>query len=569
MSVTSNTSSTKERLEAIDNDVSDLKQDLSDLKQGISERFNYIEALLKEVLDSTGVKAKLASKDTSNKLNPDDELDEWAATQDSYIASNKKSKEDKTSNARYKAGRRTSLLGSTTVRVDEDIPTTGNQTNIIRFDQNTPSWRDIKLQSLQVRSIVQFFQKVKDYTRSNKIKPVLLSMISNVKTRLVANYNSLARRDKKKVIITELDLADMEDDEIIEVIIASVRPNSLDTFLRLLKRNVEFKFPFENYNPSAIDFGPFEQALYMYRNQFLTTFELLAEGNLLRNIPPISNDKEIGVIRAFTNNIPLGYGAAVYRNLPKKEYEHLEDFLQDFFERVSLHSKWGENSRELQMILTPSSEKHYLDSGIIPNKNILLNKKPKSNHFQSRDRLHMMRSKEEVDQYEQLDEAGAYEDDEIANYLTNDLGSDFQNQSTPIHTEGYYDSEEEFSDPEVLLKDPEKYLNYVAPTKEIPKVIPPTQHSYQKLLQRAPDESKHSRQVKYGNQAPHKSTQNTGGLASLLPCRNALYNECPFSSDPSKCKYSHEVKALSNLWKLIQAKQQASKYAQGLSHQDS
>ena len=296
---------------------------------------------------------------------------------------------------------------------------------------------------------------------------------------------------------------------------------------------------------------------------FSAAFDILADNNLLKNIPPISNNKHNGIIRIFNDKIPHGYGTSVYSNLQRNEYLKLEDFLEDFFDKVAMHSKWGDNSRELQMIFTPSSDQNYYAAGIQPDKNELLNVRAKANHFQNRSKLHMIHPNDGANIADSLEEQG-YDEDEMGLYLADLPISEFQNQSQPIHDD-HDDYDEVFPDSDYQLKDPEKYLNYVAPVKEVPKTIPPAQHSYQKLLQRPKDDGEKKSYNSYNNQ----KSPNPKGLVSMLPCRNELYAKCPFSNDPSKCRFSHDAKELVKLWNTIQMQQKTSKYAQGSSHQDS
>jgi len=193
--------------------------------------------------------------------------------------------------------------------------------------QSPPSHTHIKLDSLNVRTILRFIEKINEYEIAHKVSLPIPTMITETPRR-----HLISKRDG----MTTAKFFDLTKEEVFKLLLKEVRPDSALIFQKSLENNVRFDQP-PNYVPTASDFGPFYDALLMYKHDFLMIFDLLAEKNK-KNIPPINN-KEGGIINTFVKLIPHDYGKRILMTMKVTKFKDIYEFLTLFYAIVKKHKE--------------------------------------------------------------------------------------------------------------------------------------------------------------------------------------------------------------------------------------
>ena len=536
MSTPSSPSNRDERIEKIENDIVLLKSDVSEIK-----------GLLRELLLANKLKEIEKEKPTDEPIimSADTPIDTFAAADDDFVPrfsrGNQNKNEAKPENKKdkyYQSARRSTILGpSLPNSADEPI----NPAAKAGFLTMEPDHSHLVLSSLKIQDICIFYQKFHEFTSTHKYCPSLLGKLTEKVKKLLAS---------KIPNLTVFEINTKTNEEILDLISEAIRPKSRNNFLLLLDSNVNFKMPYDGYKPTATDFSLFVQALYTYREDFATVFDLLAHKNTQSNIPPINNKDNLGVIKLFNKKIPNEYGIRTFSNMfeeKSKEYETLEQYLNDFYKVVASDSRHGEHSRDLQMKLSAR-----LESKITSMATKHIYNEPYATRLRNKpstQRLHMVNDRPVTDN--DFFDNNEITNDSVGDYLLESERSEFQEQSVAIKDMDCNVYEEDGDDLDVLFKYQDN-LNYIYADKKQSFTVPPSQTNYQKLLQRPKG----------------KEEVNQYNLLKNLPCRKHLWNQCQHAAKPEDCKFSHDPKELVKLWNQIQELQKTSKFKGALSHDD-
>ena len=131
-----------------------------------------------------------------------------------------------------------------------------------------------------------------------------------------------------------------------------MKPENKMDFEFKLKKNLDFPIMLPNYELSVTNFGPFYEALVIYKKAFLRVFKFLSVNNRI-NVPPC-NMKDGGILLCFVNKIPFEYGRIVLKTLAVTNFDSAEEMIVRFYEAVEGDRKVSRQARPLQLKLFSS-----------------------------------------------------------------------------------------------------------------------------------------------------------------------------------------------------------------------
>ena len=131
-----------------------------------------------------------------------------------------------------------------------------------------------------------------------------------------------------------------------------MKPENKMDFEFKLKKNLDFPIMLPNYELSVTNFGPFYEALVIYKKAFLRVFNFLSVDNRI-NVPPC-NMKDGGILLCFVNKIPFEYGRIVLKTLAVTNFDSAEEMIVRFYEAVEGDRKVSRQARSLQLKLFSS-----------------------------------------------------------------------------------------------------------------------------------------------------------------------------------------------------------------------
>jgi hypothetical protein len=175
-----------------------------------------------------------------------------------------------------------------------------------------PAFEHIKLATLQVWSVFDFFDKIVEYQTVHKITLPVTSLVSKaVREELISRYAPDLTLEKfHSLSHTEICLLAQD----------VVKPQSELAFLKSLKDNATFPDLPSTYIPSVTNFMPFYRAILIYKTRFMRVYEFLATSNE-DNVPP-SNYKEGGLIKLFLDALPYEFGKRMWQHINKERRDH-------------------------------------------------------------------------------------------------------------------------------------------------------------------------------------------------------------------------------------------------------
>ena len=206
----------------------------------------------------------------------------------------------------------------------EKASAAGNQL-VIHGQQ--PTFEHIKLSTLVVWSVFDFFDKVVEYETTHKIALPVNALVGKlVREELISRYAPDLTLERFYTLSqTELYLLAQD----------VVKPHTPHSFLESLDKNVEFASLPSGYVPTVTNFMPFYRAILLYKTRFLRVYEFLATHNS-DNVPPCHN-KEGGLLKFFLDKLPHEFGKRMWQHInrqrlqgrDKKDYT-LHSFLKTF-----------------------------------------------------------------------------------------------------------------------------------------------------------------------------------------------------------------------------------------------
>ena len=171
-----------------------------------------------------------------------------------------------------------------------------------------PTFDHIKLNTLAVWAVFDFFDKIVEYQTVHKLKLPVTSLVSKaVREELISRYApELTLERFHKLTHTEICLLAQD----------VVKPQSELAFLKSLKDNATFPDLPPSYVPSVTNFMPFYRAILIYKTRFMRVYEFLASNND-NNVPPCHN-KEGGIIKLFLEALPHEFGKRVWQHINRQ-----------------------------------------------------------------------------------------------------------------------------------------------------------------------------------------------------------------------------------------------------------
>lgn len=229
--------------------------------------------------------------------------------------------EDGTSvqNSTRNSRRRTTIENLSVYRKQENIVVT-HVVNIPAFDG--------KIIELKPRSVINFLGKVEGYEISHQQKANLSNAFSReVQSELIALSNNEFNNTNIGTITIQ---------RFISIVRKHLEPKTQSRFLQMLKQNLYFPY----CNVKSIDtntVGELRNCIKKYSSDFLMLVELLSSNK--STIPPITNNKETGLIYLFNEGIPFGFGHGVFNQIGfvngvKQNFKTIEDYVNKFIDRV-------------------------------------------------------------------------------------------------------------------------------------------------------------------------------------------------------------------------------------------
>lgn len=441
------------------------------------------------------------SEDEAQNIEP--EIDVWAAVNQSP------SKAFKRESRSGKDDTRRETIFQQVLSMDQKLEEK-YASDIPRYLMMEPEYSKIKLGSLKLMDIVEFFKGYRKYVKTYKHK---FNLIQQVADRVVGAIVTRSKNFGPKLKGLTMDTVyDLSSAELIVWISRVVQPLSRHQFLMYMEQNAIFDTKIAGYKPTAVDYKPMQLALNAYREDFEMLFNLLSEYNKPKNIPAITN-KDGGIIKVWL--APLGeYGNKIHIDIPppdKGKWDTLESYLDKFFDVVAVHQRLAEHTKQLQLALTPKKTNMLTINATKPLANTDFRRKLQ--------RLHHIEEQEWVD-----------EDDDLINENMVLPQMPVYNDEFETDQNDEVDSSEEFNEQLQRLA----YLQ-----EKNPAVVPPAQMQYNKLFSRAKDT----------NIKPYDVSKLHNNTKSTAPCyvHFDTNGNCPKGSE---CPYRHDLKAMAEIWNI-------------------
>jgi hypothetical protein len=276
-----------------------------------------IDAEEEEIAEDSDEVGELSGGEGKDKAKND--KNDKAPKADKNNKSNKNDKKDKVGfSDAVKKRRRESFLQ----RVDS------RPTATIQYTAPLPSYKHIALETLNVREVRRFTDDVVEYRTTHGLHCPAASLIKPaVRDQIIA-------RTKGK--LTAEEFYALEVRELILLLLEQVRPDTVLAFQKMLEYNVQFPTLPKDYKPRSDNFQPMYDALLLYRKNFETVYEILAEENEA-NIPAATY-KDGGLVKIFANKIPFDYCHKFLRADGTTKFTSIKVFIRRFYEeRVEVH----------------------------------------------------------------------------------------------------------------------------------------------------------------------------------------------------------------------------------------
>ena len=213
-------------------------------------------------------------------------------------------------------GRRTTIENLSGHKEKQESITITHVVNIPAFEA--------KISELKPRSVINFLSRVESYEISYQQKANLSNSFSReVQQELIA----LSDNDFNNTNIGTISIK-----KFIELTKRHLKPNTQSRFLKLMKESVYFPYS----NVKTVDtnsIGEFRNGVKKYSSDFSMLVELLSSN--ADHIPPLTNNKEAGLIYLFNDNIPFGFGHGVFTQIGfqrgvKNHFKTIDDYINNF-----------------------------------------------------------------------------------------------------------------------------------------------------------------------------------------------------------------------------------------------
>ena len=132
------------------------------------------------------------------------------------------------------------------------------------------------------------------------------------------------------------------------------KPTDKHDFDYKLSRNITFPEMHPKYEISVVNFGPFHEALLIYRESFERIFDFLSLDNM-ENVPSCDNKKG-GIVAAFIGKIPRKYGELVLQAIGRQRFESVKEMLDAFYKEVEKHRRISREARPLYLNLNSAKK---------------------------------------------------------------------------------------------------------------------------------------------------------------------------------------------------------------------
>jgi hypothetical protein len=203
---------------------------------------------------------------------------------------------------------------------------------------NIPAF-EAKILELKPRSVINFLSRVESYETSYLQKANLSNSFSReVQQELIALSDSEFNNTNIGTITIK---------KFIELTKKHLEPKTQSRFLKLMRENVYFPYS----NVKSVDtnsIGELRNCVKKYSSDFTMLVELLSCN--ADHIPPLTNNKETGLIYLFNDNIPFGLGHGVFTQIGfrkgvKEQFKSIDDYIMVFNNKLD---EWYELGVHIQ-----------------------------------------------------------------------------------------------------------------------------------------------------------------------------------------------------------------------------
>lgn len=190
--------------------------------------------------------------------------------------------------------------------------------NPVKFKPQA-SYDDIRLSSLKVKAIFEFYKKVEEYESRHGVEiPLGMQLDERIRKR-ICSHNNYNGRDS--------DFFALSKEDVFEHIRQVIKPNTTHDFSAKLNSTLTFELP-PKFTLNMESYRFFHVALKTYMKLFKEVFVYLSYKNE-EAIPAIDN-KQVGIITVFCANVPFGFAYNVCNNLRITSCKKLSEFFSKF-----------------------------------------------------------------------------------------------------------------------------------------------------------------------------------------------------------------------------------------------
>ena len=201
---------------------------------------------------------------------------------------------------------------------------------------NIPSF-DGKISEIKPRSVINFLGKVETYETSHQQK----ANLSNAFTRDVQQeLIGLSEGEYNNTTIGTITIQ-----KFISIARKHLEPKTQSRFLSLMKQNIYFPYcDLKSVDTNTI--SELRNCIRKYGSDFLMLVELLSSNKDV--IPPLTNNKETGLIYLFNDNIPFGFGHGVFTQIGfrhgiKQSFKAIDEYVTIFNNKLDEWYELGVN----------------------------------------------------------------------------------------------------------------------------------------------------------------------------------------------------------------------------------
>lgn len=192
---------------------------------------------------------------------------------------------------------------------------------------NIPSF-DGKISEIKPRSVINFLGRVETYETAHQQK----ANLSNSFTREVQQeLIGLSEGEYNNTTVGTITIQ-----RFISIVRKHLEPKTQSRFLIMLKQSIYFPYcNVKEVNTNTV--GELRNCIKKYSSDFLMIVELLSSNK--SSIPPITNNKETGLIYFFNDGIPFGFGHGVFNQIGfksgvKQNFKTIEEYINKFNNRI-------------------------------------------------------------------------------------------------------------------------------------------------------------------------------------------------------------------------------------------